>query len=174
VSSPLPDHVDPWSAADSGTVFSGRLPLSSLPRLREFLVEGAGDVGFRLAFRRDNGGRAVVSGEVHAGLVLRCQRCLQPLAHRIDAGIELALVSGIDEADRISDGYDPLLAVDRLIRPRDLIEDELLLGLPQIPRHEPGACRMQAPDRPSPVQEQPDDRVRPFAVLAAWKRERSH
>jgi uncharacterized protein len=88
--------------------------------------------------------------------------------------MELAFVTGIDEGDRLPDRYDPLLVTNHLIRPRDLIEDELLLGLPQIPRHETGTCSMLVQALPSPAPERPADPGHPFAVLSALKRERNH
>jgi len=168
MSSTLPDLLDAWRAADSRSVLTGRLPLSSLPRLRPLLLDSAGDVAFRLAFSRDEEQRAVLYGEVTASLSLRCQRCLEALDYRVDGKMALALVTGLDEGRLLPEKYDPLLVSERLIRPRDLIEDELLLGLPQIPMHDPDACgtdiRQMAEDQ---------DQARkpnPFAVLAEFKR----
>jgi len=167
MSSTLPDLLDAWRAVDSRSVFAGRLPLSSLLRLRPLLLDSAGDVAFRLAFSRDEEQRAVLYGEVTANLSLRCQRCLEALNHRVDGKIALALVKGLDEERRLPEQYDPLLVSERLIRPRDLVEDELLLGLPHIPMHDPEACgknvRQMAED-----QEQAQ-KANPFAVLAELK-----
>lgn len=168
MSSPLPELMDPWRAVDSRSVLTGRLPLSSLPRLREPLLDTAGDVSFRLAFSRDEEHRAVLHCEVAAILRLRCQRCLEGLNHGVDSSVVLALISAMDEERQLPERYDPLLVSERLIRPRDLIEDELLLALPQTPMHESGVCGTEVPvvDK---AKAQPE-KASPFAVLAGLKR----
>lgn len=106
--------------------------------------------------------------EVEATLKLRCQRCLERLDYQVDANVLSAFVSGIDEERRLPQRYDPLLVSDIPIRPADLIEDELLLALPQIPMHERDLCAMHvedvaaAPERPGGAS--------PFAVLAEFGR----
>ena len=169
MSSLLPDLLDPWRAVDGRSVFSGRLSLSSFPRLGPLLLEPAGDVGFSLAFSRDEEHRPVLHCEVTATLMLRCQRCLEGLEHGVAGNVALALVSGIDEERRLPDRYDPLLVSDRLIRPRDLIEDELLLALPQIPMHELDGCRSQPQYMGGARDQSPGSS--PFAVLAGIERE---
>jgi uncharacterized protein len=137
-----------------------------MPRLRDVLCETDADAEFRLAFRRD-GGRAVVTGEVRARLALPCQRCLGPLVHQVDAPVSLALVSGMDEARELPERYDPLLITEPLLRLADLIEDELLLDLPQIPMHAPEECGARQADTGAG---RAPERENPFAVLAALRR----
>lgn len=169
MSSSLPDLLDPWRAVDSRSVFTGRLPLSSLPRLREFLRDTAGDVSFRLAFFRDEEHRAVLHCEVAATLRLPCQRCLEALDHVVDSGMVLALISGMDEERQLPERYDPLPVSERLIRSRDLIEDELLLALPQIPMHESDVCGTKKALVADEPKAQPG-KASPFAVLAEFQR----
>jgi len=167
----LPDLLDPWRAVDSRSVFAGRLPLSSLPRLRALLLDTAGDVSFRLAFFSDDERRAVIRCDVAATLRLRCERCLDALDHVVETSVTLAPISGMDEERSLPEHYDPLPVSARLIRPRDLIEDELLLALPQIPMHEPDTCASEISE--------PEDaksasaKTSPFAALAGLKCERS-
>ena len=165
MSAPLKDLFDPWRAVDNHAVLVGRQPLSSLPRVRGLLLDAEGDASFRLAFFRDETHRAVLRCEVAATLRLRCQRCLEVLDHRVDANTLLALVSDIDR--ELPDRYDPLMVSDKPMRPRDLIEDELLLALPQIPMHDPVVCAKHLPDL-NAVQSG-SSRASPFAVLAEFK-----
>jgi len=146
------------------------LPLSSLPRLRGSLVEATGDVQFRLAFSRHDAQRAVLRCEVVATLKLPCQRCLKALDHQVNTNTLLALVSSIDEECHLPEAYDPLPVGDEPIRPGDLIEDELLLALPQIPMHEPSVCARQVPVADGAGMR--SGGANPFAVLAALKRGR--
>jgi uncharacterized protein len=107
-----------------------------------------------------------VQAEARTTLLLCCQRCLEAVRYELRAQTVLAVVAGLDEARLLPETYDPLLVSDRLIRPLDLIEDEILLALPQIPKHDMAECAGAAPGRGL-------DRVddsNPFDVLADWKR----
>lgn len=168
MSSALPNLLDPWRAVDNRSVFVGRLSLSSLPRLRGSLLDATGDAWFQLGFSRDEAQRAVLRCEVAATLKLCCQRCLEVLDHRVDADTWLALVSGMDEERHLPECYDPLSVDDRPIRPADLIEDELLLALPQIPMHKPVVCARQESD--VDVVRRRSGKTSPFAALAVFKR----
>lgn len=170
MSTSLPDLLDPWRAVDSRSVFAGRLPMSSLSRLHGLLLDATGEVEFRLAFSRDEGHRPILRCEVAATLRLSCQRCLEALDHQVDTSTLLALVSGIEEERCLPEPYDPLLVSDKPIRPRDLIEDELLLALPQIPMHEADLCEMRVPETSATQAESVKES--PFAGLAELKHER--
>ena len=165
-----PDLLDPWRAVAGRSNFSGRLPLSGLSRLREMLRDDSGEVAYRLAFWRDEGQRAVVTGEVRASLTVQCQRCLGSFGYEVNAKVALALVHGMDEARQLPEQYDPLMVTESLIRPGDLIEEELLLSLPQIPMHDAEYCT--AAVEAAIAETDPDvAEAHPFAVLSSLKRE---
>ena len=69
------------------------------------------------------------------------------------------------------DSEDDVLALTRALDLRELVEDELLLALPIVPRHEvcpeplPQPADDAAPAEPAP---------HPFAALAALKRTKPH
>ncbi len=172
MSAVLPELLDPLRAVDVEAAFAGSVPLQCFPRLGEILVESEGEARFDLAFRRDDDGHAIVVGSVCADLALECQRCLKPVRHRVDAVIALALVSGIDEARELPDHYEPLVPEERLIRPRDLLEDELLLGIPQVPSHPGDQCEIlpiAAGNDAADSSDEPVQKNNPFAVLADRK-----
>lgn len=154
----------------------GSVALADLPRLREALVGAALDAAapatFEIAFRRDEVGRPVVLGRVRALLPLECQRCLGVMEHSVDAHIRLMLTQGPNLAEDPPEPYEALPVTDDRVRPAELIEDELLLSLPQIPMHPAGVCRtaLQASvPRGAEEDEVAADRPKPFAVLAGWK-----
>lgn len=186
MSQPLPDLLDPWKAVHSGAVFDGETPLETMTRLQVLLDPAAavaGDeaeagtlrrAGYHLEFSRDGEGRAVVTGSVTGVLPLRCQRCFEGFGMAVDATVCLALVSGLDEANLLPDAYDPLLVEDRLLRGRDLIEDELILAVPPVPRHPHGGCEMPAGGESGDSGDgaaDRDDRPNPFAALASLKKD---
>jgi len=98
---------------------------------------------------------------------LECQRCLKPLTEALAAERSFQFVHGEDAAAQLdADSDDDVLALTRALDLRELIEDELLLALPIVPRHD--VC-------PEPLAvaadvELSDERPNPFAALAALKR----
>ena len=104
-----------------------------------------------------------------AELPLECQRCLKPVVTTVDARRSFLFVRGEDTAAQLdADSEHDVLALTRALDLRELIEDELLLALPLVPRHEvcPSPLTMSAADD-EPAAETPPH---PFAGLAALKR----
>lgn len=169
----LPDRVDPWRAAKAGVRLSGTLALRSLPRLTEAVAADAGDlVSYELVFGRDAEGRSVVRGRLRTELRLRCERCLGEVTVPVDARLSLALLPSEHGVAELPSDLDPWVVGEESLRPGDLIEDELLLAIPVVPMHDPGACEppLVADEGRQPLGERKcDDSVNPFAVLAELK-----
>jgi len=158
----------------SERVFVGGLGPGRLPRL-------AGEVGadwpgrFELRFGRDQEGRAVVKGWVRLTLYLTCQRCMGEMALPVDAGISWGLLHTEAESDGLPEALDPVVVGEGPVNPWGLLEDELLLAIPNVPRHPAGACpggaqavlgpTAGASGSPPGVPEKDN----PFAVLAVLK-----
>ncbi len=71
----LPEIIDPLHLADTRGVLKGKLPLSSLDRLANMLVDDSGTVSVDLFFSRE-GRLAKVEGHIETVLALQCQNCL--------------------------------------------------------------------------------------------------
>jgi uncharacterized protein len=167
---PTPELVDPWRAVEAGCGYSGSLPLARMARLQESLREAGGEASFRLSFSRDPEGRGILRGEIEARLVLTCQRCLEAMEVPVSTSMVLALVSGLDEAGRLPEDLDPLLVTAEPLRLADLIEDELLLALPLIPRHEPGECPAGHALAAKGEERREEGPPCPFAILGELRR----
>lgn len=159
---------DPWRAASHQRVVAGRLSLGDLPRLLPLLVAANGEVAYRLEFAMV-GRKVEVRLRLAAELPLRCQRCMDAYIFPVRVDSQLRLVSGPIEAERLGPEFEPLLLEEgALLDPRHLIEDELLLALPQVPRHAEGAC-LPAQTEAGRDRDGPPERENPFAVLANYK-----
>jgi len=173
MSSRLPDFVDPWRMVDQGRVFSGHADLADLPRLAEVVLDAEGDIELQLEFGRDRDKHACISGFVKAGLLLECQRCLHPMLFSIESQLSIALVRSTEEAERLPEHYDPLLLDEPRIRLLDIVEEELLLSLPQVARHEAGECSCtdfhQKDEQAIVDRDESSERKNPFAILAELK-----
>ncbi len=135
MSRPLPELADPIRLCAGGSEFSGTLALADFDRLRRTLASDAGEVSFTVEFGRAAGGINAVRGTLDTTLNLLCERCARPFDLPVHADWQLGAVSSLAEADRLPEGYEPLLVGEELTRLRDVLEDELLLALPLVPRH---------------------------------------
>lgn len=175
MSSRLPEFIDPRRLASQGGRYSGTVELGDLPRLSGALVDTAGVAEFNLEFYRDNRKRARIKGQIQADLVLECQRCLGAMVLPVSAVLDLAVIQVPEEAERLPESCDPVWVEEDTLRLLDLVEDELILAIPQVPRHEPDTCRMASVNPlqgETADQEQEDDasdKPNPFAVLAGFK-----
>ncbi|MCF7976939.1 MAG: YceD family protein [Chromatiaceae bacterium] len=190
MSASFPDLLDPKKAVAQRAVFEGEFALRRLPRLSQLLWRAEGEVPveavadpsgglvrYRFEFGSDPDGRATVIGAVEANLPLRCQRCFECYDLAVNTEVSLALATGLDEANALPPQYEPLMIEDRLMRPADLVEDELILAVPAIPRHPEGECeppRVRAADASARVRQQTPAQVEeasrhPFESLAALK-----
>lgn len=167
MSAEMPDVLDAWRMVATRRQLEGRYPLARFARLRHSLEDTQGEVQAVLEFDHDALRTPYVELRLRAELPLLCQRTLRRFVFPVDMVQRLGLIR--DEADEaaLPQGYEPLLiADDGLLRPADLIEDELILAVPVIPVA-PGT---EALDQQwSPAAEEAAQ-ASPFAALAALKR----
>jgi uncharacterized protein len=100
---------------------------------------------------------------VQAGLELRCERCLEPVNKHIESAFRFGLITSENEADSLPKEFEPLLAPDYELSLLELVEDEILLSLPIVARHDEECSEILQ-------QHKDDDRVqqdtyKPFAAL---------
>ncbi len=168
----LPNRIDPWClAAESGRL-EGSLALAALPRLFAALNRADGVVNVMLAAGVDQRGVRFVKGTVRTEIELICQRCLGVLRLPLEVIVSLGLARSETEVDRLPEEYEPLLVPEGAIRVADLVEDELLLALPPIPRHEDARdCEANGYRMPDGMEHD-----LPFATLASLLQDsqRSH
>jgi uncharacterized protein len=99
---------------------------------------------------------------------LTCQRCLQPYSQPVSVDRWFRFV--VDEAQALQEDDDvpeDLLVWTPKFNLLELIEDEVLLDLPLIPKHD--ECKHTWEPKAGPVVEVQDERPNPFAMLAQLK-----
>lgn len=164
-----PHRLDVAAFARAGAQLQGQWPLAQFARL---LVDAAAPTpGAAEVAWAARGEQRPVPGhppqvwlqlQARAELVLACQRCLQPLPVPLAVDRALRFVEGEAEAERLdADSDDDVLALDHALDLQALIEDELILALPLVPRH--AACELPAPAGDAPPEH-------PFAALQALRR----
>lgn len=143
----LPKYIQPLQCADHGSIWQGSLPLSSFPRLKELLSDSEGEVSVDLSAGRDVQKRPFIQGTLKASLPLVCQRCLNRLEFLIEVDVNLSPVFSEKAAELLPEPYEPLLLTEDRVLLVDLVEDELLLNLPMIARHESTSQCVSYPDQ---------------------------
>ncbi len=115
--------------------------------------------------------------EARTRVQLQCQRCLQALDTPLEVHQRLRFVHGETQAEQEdADSEEDVLALTRSLDLRTLIEDELLLALPIVPRHvacpEPltASEHATAPDATEVAIAELEGKPNPFAALSALKR----
>lgn len=181
-----PRALDVAAFCRAGAVHEGELALAALPRLASsLLAEADAPPTAPVAWSARGVLRPVTIGAPQfwidlagrAEVRLQCQRCLQPMNLVLEVERPIRFVDGEDEAARLDEeGEDDVLALGHRLDLRELIEDELILALPLVPRHDtcpqplpvplgdPGAATLPAAAAPE------EDRAHPFAVLAQLRK----
>jgi uncharacterized protein len=131
-----PDRwIDALGLARSGGGIEREFEVAAFARLRDRLAVPEGRVRARADFGV-SGRWPVAKLAVTGELVLPCQRCLGPVRRAIES--EADLVFAEEGAQGLPDGYEPVDGDPRRLDLAALVEDELLLALPIIPRHGEG------------------------------------
>jgi uncharacterized protein len=146
MSKALPERIYPLRLAHHGESLAGSVLCARMPRLAELLHEGRGRVDFELRFGYDdgaaNGGQACVLGRIDARLEVICQRCLEPMDILVGRDVRLAVLREDAEVASLDAAFEPLLIGDEPIALSGLLEDELILAMPDFSRHPSGECEM--------------------------------
>jgi uncharacterized protein len=173
-----PRRLDVAAFARAAGALQGRTPQTALQRLCDSLEPLPGEEAHDVDWRAVGSLRPVKGGEAElwlalsaqAQVMLQCQRCLQPVAQVLDVDRHFRFVRTEDEAVRLDEeSEDDVLVLPRSLDVLELLEDELLLALPLVPRHEicPEPLPMSAGDLVA--EEDGQEEPHPFAALAALR-----
>ena len=126
--------IDGLAFARSAAVLDGRLGMESLPRLTQSGCSGS-VLDFVLTGEINERGKPGLKLSVDGSVRLQCQRCLGSLdlPLHLEARLELAsseaaITAADDDIERVVAGREMSVAA--------LMEDEVLLALPMVPKHE--------------------------------------
>jgi uncharacterized protein len=163
--SPAPaDSVNAVELAGRAATLERRLQLAQLPRLVEAGALDGTDVRARLEFGTFDG-RTTIAVRIEGDVYLACQRCLKPCACAVDETASLAVVAS--DEDDVPGGYEPLLGDAERLSLAEVVEEQVLLGLPLVPMHETAAQCGAVAAAPDEAEDEPavEETQRPFANL---------
>lgn len=172
-----PRRLDVATLATRHGQCSGRRALSGMARFVSMLPAGAEDREVQWHVQGEL--QKVPAGEpcpslhlrAHAMVTLQCQRCLEPVEQPLEVSRRFLFVR--DEAtaqtlDTASD--DEVLALSARLDLHELLEDELIMALPLVPRHD--VCRLSVAPAGGvdDVAEPAGNAPHPFAALEALRK----
>ncbi len=154
---------------------NGKTPLGAFLRLTEDLPEQltdeSGMVVWSLRGEKGARGKRLLHLQVQASPQLVCQRCLGLFKFDVDHESVLELVtsesdlhSNLSESGEIEESLDEKILSSRHMCVLDLVEDDLILSLPYVPRHE--SC----PEQTALPEDELEEPSSPFAVLEQLKK----
>jgi uncharacterized protein len=137
---------------------AGVLPVAQMSRLSKDCADQSGEISWAADGAVTSHGYPSMTLSVSGTVQLVCQRCLAPFAYEMDSATMLVLGKDDEEADQIEeilgDESIDVIVGSRTCDLLDLIEDEALLALPQVPKHDvcPDNKMLDAlkSDKPSP------------------------
>ncbi len=129
-----PAVIDGLAFARNGLALKGRLGLDGMPRLAQSGCVAA-EVDFVLAGEINERAKPELRLEAEGKLRLECQRCLGELEVPLHFAVRLELASSETEVAAAEDNIERIVA-GREMDVAVLVEDEVLLALPMVPKHE--------------------------------------
>ncbi len=171
-----PSHLDIKAFAQGSGELSGVSPLADWSRLSQEQFAGleSSPVRWRLHGRTEPisgaGDETWLDLEAELGLPMQCQRCLKPVLSEVFAERSFRFVSDEATAAALDDeAEEDILVLSRDFDALALVEDELLMALPLVPRHVvcPEEVTLSFSD---PAVEAAQERPNPFAALANLKK----
>jgi uncharacterized protein len=166
--------VDTWDLARLGREQRGEAALASFARLLDGLPAQAESlVSWAIAGQTDALQRRYITLRADATVRMVCQRCLAEFDLPLHVETRLQLVETEAEIQAEESGEDDPEAPDQVLGSSffdvlSLVEDELILALPYVPKHE--VC----PSLPKELNDSEGGdagRPSPFAVLAKLKKD---
>jgi uncharacterized protein len=128
--------------AQQGRRLQGGIALADMGRLQEHLHSTSGYLHYSLVGKIGENGKPYLVCAIQGELALKCQRCLEALALKLEIASTLELVKDADEflpiegEEDSADAIPANAAMDVLA----LVEEEVLLNLPIAPLHPLAEC----------------------------------
>ncbi|MFK5971417.1 MAG: YceD family protein [Candidatus Marithrix sp.] len=134
----LPEWIHSQHLAAKRHNLIGQIAVSKLSqRLCDNLYSKDGYVQINWQFILDNKKRPTISGQIQAQLQMLCQRCLTPVTTTVNAKIALVIFTEEpSKYEKIPPNYESIILPNKPILLFTLIENELILALPIVARHE--------------------------------------
>lgn len=168
----LPRHGDARKYAQKGVILTGQIPLRDLPHASDVVLNKGALVDVTLSFDLDEQRKKVLTGAVQVEVELVCQRCLEGVTVPVSCDIALGIVWTEEQAEALPKTLDPWIVGEEQSDFYAVVEQELLLNLPQVAYHQKACIAAelyQSADAAAGEVEQANSAKNPFQVLEQLK-----
>lgn len=179
---PRPPGLDKDAVVDAAVQAHARgtverhFQASQLPRLAEAGIVEPAEIRIAVRFSIVEG-RVALSGDLHGLVTMTCQRCMKLVA--VDVSDEFQLVIVDDEVERrqleeATGGYEPIVADAARFDMQWLAEEQTLLSVPLVPKHDDERCAPSDAVAPTMQEAKEENGVsqHPFASLKELLRDK--
>ena len=132
--------IDAFEFSRSNGHRDGVTPVAEMSRLNQDCADQSGEIAWAVDGASHKAGYPQLTLSVSGTVKLVCQRCLTPFSYEMDSSTVLVLGKDDEHADEIEETLDDesidVIVGSRTCDLRELIEDEALLALPQVPKHD--------------------------------------
>lgn len=167
----LPHLLDPIKSAIKKSDYVGVFVAKDLSRLTQSVDSIDGDVDVTLSFDKDEQGLVIVCGKASCMVSLTCQRCNQKYVQQLASEFVYSPVRSEEQRLNLPEGYEPL-ELDEYgeFNLLQLIEDELILATPIVPKHAQEECSVVTDSLSWGEIDEAEEHPNPFAVLKGLKK----
>lgn len=166
----LPISVDPVRAAQKQLELDAHIPKSFLNRLAESTISIQSDIDTTFSFDIDKQKLRIFHGKASVEVELICQRCNEPMLYHCEAEFTYCPVHNQEQENNLPDAYEPIYYDENgEVNLYQVVEDELILALPQIAKHAIEDCQLGAYEVTFGEIDEEEQRPNPFDALAKLK-----
>jgi uncharacterized protein len=164
----LPESIDLNAAVRNRWNLSGQVKLSVLQRMPHQLLHSEDTlIDYDIQFQTSQAvlGEAII--HVKGDLELICQRSLEPFTYSIEKQSTVGFISEVEDEAKLPPDVLATWVEDMVVDPRALVEDEILLLIPDYPNKAGAELDSKYLSDDSEEPESEDDN--PFSVLKDLK-----
>ena len=167
----LPISVDPVRAAQKRLELEARIPKELMSRLVESTISVHSDINTSFTFDIDRQKLRIFHGKANVAVELICQRCNAPMIYQCEAEFTYCPVHNEEQENNLPDAYEAIYYDENgEVNLHQVVEDELILTLPQIAKHAIEECQQSEFELTFGEIDEEEQRPNPFEALAQLKR----
>ncbi|MBL4773112.1 MAG: hypothetical protein JKX98_05785 [Alcanivoracaceae bacterium] len=160
----LPEKIALDKAVNGQRLYQGSIEIQQLSRLTGLLVGGEGEVKFSIQFERARGILGKAQVKVSADLSLICKISQKKFMFPVEIDSTVGFIDDLAYEDLLDSDMEASWVEDGFVKPLDIIEDELILAVPDAPFNE-----NHADDSEDEKAQGDQHKPNPFAVLKNLK-----
>ena len=109
-------------------------------RLSPMVLDQDGLVKFSLVFSLDEQFRTLITGTVSTAVKLECQVCLEKFIEEVSCKINSVVVDELNDLFDLEQDREAFVSVGKYVSLQDILEDELMVAMPMVPKHRNGCA----------------------------------